>query len=107
MILDGFRADFQNQGDGFSSLAFGDQLKDLTLPPLGDFVDGIGVLGTRNVIFVSTWRRQRGDGRPLVPSWQPWGDPDAGRKEADTAIGLVTNPRQRAALRTWYESETR
>jgi quinoprotein glucose dehydrogenase len=55
-------------------------LKDLNLPPLGDFVDGIGVLGTKNVIFVSTWRRQRGDGRPLVPTWQPWGDPDAGRK---------------------------
>ena len=43
-------------------------------------MDGIGVLGTKNVIFVSTWRRQRGDGRPLVPTWQPWGDPDAGRK---------------------------
>src|SRR5437867_1864297 len=32
MILDRFRADFQNQGDRLGGLAFGDQLKDLTLP---------------------------------------------------------------------------
>jgi quinoprotein glucose dehydrogenase len=55
-------------------------LKDLQLPPLGDAVDGLSVLATRDVVFVTTWRRQRGDGRPLVPAWQPWGDPDAGRK---------------------------
>jgi hypothetical protein len=41
---------------------------------------GIGVLATRNVLFVTRWRRQRGDGRPLVPSGQPYGDADAGRK---------------------------
>jgi hypothetical protein len=32
------------------------------------------------VLFVTTWRRQRADGRPLVPTWAPYGDPDAGRK---------------------------
>jgi quinoprotein glucose dehydrogenase len=55
-------------------------LKDLQLPPLGDAVDGLSVLATRDVVFVTAWRRQRGDGRPLVPGWQPWGDADAGRK---------------------------
>jgi quinoprotein glucose dehydrogenase len=55
-------------------------LKDLNLPPLGDAVDGISTLLTKEVLFVTTWRRQRGDGRPLVPSWAPHGDPDAGRK---------------------------
>ena len=56
------------------------QLKDLKLPPLGDFMDGIGVLLTKNVVFVTTWRRQRGNQQPLQPSWQPYGDPDANRK---------------------------
>jgi quinoprotein glucose dehydrogenase len=55
-------------------------LKNLDLPPLGDFVDGISTLLTKEVLFITTWRRQRGDGRPLVPSWAPHGDPDAGRK---------------------------
>lgn len=55
-------------------------LKDLKLPPLGDFMDGIGVLLTKNVVFVSTWRRQRGNQQPLLPAWQPHGDPDANRK---------------------------
>jgi quinoprotein glucose dehydrogenase len=55
-------------------------LKDLKLPPLGDAMDGIGVLATKNVLFITTWRRQRNDGRPLVPGWHPYGDPDAGRK---------------------------
>jgi quinoprotein glucose dehydrogenase len=55
-------------------------LKGLDLPRLGDFVDGVSVLATKHVLLVTTWRRQRGDGRPLTPSWAPWGDPDAGRK---------------------------
>ncbi|PYR51090.1 MAG: pyrroloquinoline quinone-dependent dehydrogenase [Acidobacteria bacterium] len=55
-------------------------LKGLNLPPLGDAIDGTGVLLTKNVLFATTWRRQRGNGRPLVPSWAPWGDPDAQRK---------------------------
>jgi quinoprotein glucose dehydrogenase len=55
-------------------------LKGLNLPALGDAMDGIGILATRHVLFVTTWRRQRQDGRPLVPSWAPYGDADAGRK---------------------------
>jgi quinoprotein glucose dehydrogenase len=55
-------------------------LKGLNLPPLGDAMDGISTLVTKNVLFVTTWRRQRADGRPLVPTWAPHGDPDAGRK---------------------------
>jgi quinoprotein glucose dehydrogenase len=55
-------------------------LKGLNVPPLGDFVDGIGVLLTKHVVFVTTWRRQRANQQPLVPVWHPYGDPDAGRK---------------------------
>ncbi len=55
-------------------------LKDLKLSPLGDAMDGIGVLLTKNVVFVTTWRRQRGTGAALVPSWEPYGDPNALRK---------------------------
>ncbi|MDB5310485.1 MAG: hypothetical protein JWO38_4687 [Gemmataceae bacterium] len=35
------------------------------------------------------------------------GDPAGARREADTAAGLATNPRQRAALLDWYQQETR
>ena len=55
-------------------------LKALNLPPLGDAIDGTGVLLMKNVLFATTWRRQRGNGRPIVPSWAPWGDADAQRK---------------------------
>ena len=56
-------------------------LQGLNLPPLGDFVDGESVLVTKTVLFVTTWRRQRGNGFPLVTPWKPeHGDPDAARK---------------------------
>ena len=35
------------------------------------------------------------------------GNPDAGRREVETAIGLATHPRQKTAFREWYQSETR
>ncbi len=55
-------------------------LKDLNLPPLGEISEGQSALVTKTLLFVTTWRRQR-DGRvPLVPSWAPYGDPDADRK---------------------------
>ena len=34
-------------------------------------------------------------------------NPDAGRKEANTALSLTTSPRQRSALQDWYENQTR
>jgi quinoprotein glucose dehydrogenase len=56
-------------------------LRGLDVPPLGDFVDGESVLVTRTLLFVTTWRRQRGNGFPLVTPWKPeYGDPDAARK---------------------------
>jgi len=55
-------------------------IKDLKLPPLGDFMDGIGVMLTKHVVFVTTWRRQRSNQQPLQPAWAPYGDPDAHRK---------------------------
>jgi len=75
-----------NKGDHLWTAAVGNGprdhplLKGLNLPPLGDAMDGISILATKNVLFVTTWRRQRQDGRPLVPGWAPYGDPDAGRK---------------------------
>jgi quinoprotein glucose dehydrogenase len=75
-----------NKGDHLWTTAVGEGprnhplLKDLKLPPLGDAMDGIGVLLTKNVVFVTTWRRQRGTGAALVPSWEPYGDPNALRK---------------------------
>ena len=75
-----------NKGDRLWTAAVGNGprdhplLKGLNLPPLGDAVDGIGILATKHVLFVTTWKRQRQDGRPLVPSWAPYGDADAGRK---------------------------
>ncbi|MCI0700149.1 MAG: tetratricopeptide repeat protein [Planctomycetia bacterium] len=35
------------------------------------------------------------------------GNPEAGRKEAQTAIGLATHPRQKTAFQQWYQQETR
>jgi tetratricopeptide (TPR) repeat protein len=35
------------------------------------------------------------------------GNPEAGRREADIAAGLATQPGQREAFRQWYERETR
>jgi quinoprotein glucose dehydrogenase len=56
-------------------------LRGLDVPPLGDFVDGESVLVTKTLLFVTTWRRQRGNGLPLITPWSPeYGDPDAARK---------------------------
>ena len=55
-------------------------LRDLNLPPLGDHVDGQSVLVTKTLVFATVWRRDRRSGSRLTPSWDPWGDPDAGRK---------------------------
>ena len=55
-------------------------LRDLDLPPLGDHIDGQSVLVTKELAFAAVWRRDRRDGTRLTPSWDPWGDPDAGRK---------------------------
>ena len=55
-------------------------LRDLDLPPLGDHIDGQSVLVTGELAFAAVWRRDRRDGSRLTPSWDPWGDPDAGRK---------------------------
>ena len=55
-------------------------LQDLDLPPLGDHVDNQSVLVTKTLVFATVWRRDRRDGSRLTPSWEPWGDPDAGRK---------------------------
>jgi hypothetical protein len=35
------------------------------------------------------------------------GDIQGGRKEADTAAGLATTPRQRAAMLDWYRRQAR
>ena len=35
------------------------------------------------------------------------GDPMGGRKQAETAAGLVSNPQQRAAFLDWYQEQTR
>jgi quinoprotein glucose dehydrogenase len=56
------------------------RLKDLNLPPLGDFLDGESVLVTRTLLFATVWRRDRITGLPLVPLWAPSGDPAALRK---------------------------
>ena len=55
-------------------------LRDLDLPPLGDHIDGQSVLVTQELAFAAVWRRDRRDGSRLTPSWDPWGDPDAGRQ---------------------------
>ena len=56
-------------------------LRDLDLPPLGDHIDGNSVLVTKTLLFVTTYRRDRRTGNePMVPPWDPWGDPDAQRK---------------------------
>ena len=56
-------------------------LRDMDLPPLGDHIDGQSVLVTKTLVFATVWRRDRGSGEaPIVPMWDPWGDPDAGRK---------------------------
>ena len=55
-------------------------LRDLDLPPLGDHIDGQSVLVTKELVFAAVWRRDRRDGSRLTPSWDPWGDPDAGRQ---------------------------
>lgn len=56
-------------------------LRDLDLPPLGDHIDGESVLITKSLLFVSTYRRDRRTGNePIVPSWDPAGDPDAQRE---------------------------
>ena len=56
-------------------------LRDLDLPPLGDHIDGDSVLVTKTLLFVTTYRRDRRTGNePMVPVWDPWGDPDAVRK---------------------------
>jgi quinoprotein glucose dehydrogenase len=56
-------------------------LKGLNVPRLGDALEGQSVLLTKNVLFVTVWRRQRGSNLAMVPPWKPeYGDPNAGRK---------------------------
>ena len=55
-------------------------LRGLDLPPLGDHIDGQSVLVTKELVLAAVWRRDRRDGSRLTPSWDPWGDPDAGRR---------------------------
>ena len=56
-------------------------LRDMDLPPLGDHIDGQSVLVTKTLVFATVWKRDRSAGEtPIVPMWDPWGDPDAGRK---------------------------
>jgi hypothetical protein len=56
-------------------------LKGLSVAPLGDHLEGQSVLLTKSLLFVSVWRRQRGNNYPLVPPWKAeYGDPDAARK---------------------------
>ena len=55
-------------------------LDGLDLPTLGDHIDGQSVLVTKNLVFATVWRRDRRDGSRLTPSWDPWGDPNAGRE---------------------------
>jgi quinoprotein glucose dehydrogenase len=55
-------------------------LKGLNLPPLGDQVDGVGVLAMKDLVFASAWKVQRANGQAIVPTWQPYGDPAASRK---------------------------
>ena len=56
-------------------------LRELDLPPLGDHIDGQSVLVTKTLVIASVWKRDRGAGEtPIVPMWDPWGDPAAGRK---------------------------
>jgi hypothetical protein len=51
------------------------------VPRLGDALEGQSVLLTKNVLFVTVWRRQRGNNLAMVPPWKAeYGDPDAGRK---------------------------
>ena len=48
---------------------------------MGDHIDGQSVLITKTLVFATVWKRDRGSGEgPLVPQWDPWGDPDAGKK---------------------------
>jgi quinoprotein glucose dehydrogenase len=55
-------------------------LKGLNLPPLGDLSEGQGVLVSKELLFVTVWRRTL-DGRgPVIPPWAPYGDPDTARK---------------------------
>jgi len=37
-------------------------------------------LVTKNLVFATVWRRDRRNGGQLTPSWDPWGDPNAGRE---------------------------
>ena len=56
-------------------------LADLDLPPLGDHIDGQSVLVTKTLVLATVWRRDRGRAEaPIIPQWDPWGDPDASRK---------------------------
>ena len=56
------------------------RLQGLSLPRLGDFLDGESAMVTKTLLFVSVWRRDRITGLPLVPLWAPSGDPAALRK---------------------------
>jgi quinoprotein glucose dehydrogenase len=64
-----------NGGDVRWTSALGDgprhhpRLKDLKLPPLGDFLDGESVMVTKTLLFSTVWRRDRITGLPLVTPW--------------------------------------
>ena len=56
-------------------------LADLDLPPLGHHIDGQSVLVAKTLVFATVWRRDRSRAKaPIIPQWDPWGDPDADRK---------------------------
>jgi quinoprotein glucose dehydrogenase len=56
-------------------------LKDLNVPRLGDALEGQSILATKSMLFVTVWRRQRGNNLPMNPPWKAeYGDPNASRK---------------------------
>ncbi|MBM3778011.1 MAG: pyrroloquinoline quinone-dependent dehydrogenase [Acidimicrobiia bacterium] len=54
-------------------------LRNLSLAPLGDAIQGGSVLITKTLLFVGVSRLGIG-GSPAPPLWAEWGDPDAERK---------------------------
>jgi quinoprotein glucose dehydrogenase len=56
-------------------------LAGLNVGPLGDALEGQSALVTKSVLFVTVWRRQRGNNFPMILPWKAeYGDPAAARK---------------------------
>ena len=100
-----------------------DRAEEVAARLVGTNPTAVEPLLTRGAVFVARkqWDRAEDDYRaalrihPQYPQARLMlgvclyhrGNPEAGRKEAETAIGLATNPRQKAALQEWYERQTR